>query len=57
MMSAREVSYNVDGMTMVAYLARPQGKGPGPAVLLDTMGWVWTNINVVAPTTWPRAAM
>ncbi len=38
MMSAREVSYDVDGMTMAAYLARPQGKAAGPAVLIGHDG-------------------
>src|SRR5580700_2709414 len=38
MMSAREISYDVDDMTMVAYLARPPGKGPAPAVLIGHDG-------------------
>lgn len=38
MSSTREVTYNVDGLTMVGYLTRPQGAGPWPAVLIGHDG-------------------
>lgn len=38
MRSTHEVTYNADGLTMVAYLARPQGEGPWPAVLIGHDG-------------------
>jgi dienelactone hydrolase len=33
-----ELTYGVDGLTMVAHLARPDGKGPWPAVLIGHDG-------------------
>jgi dienelactone hydrolase len=36
--AAREVTYDVDGLTMVGHLSRPQGGGPWPAVLLGHDG-------------------
>jgi dienelactone hydrolase len=38
MVVTREVTYDVDGLTMVAHLARPDGKGPWPAVLIGHDG-------------------
>ena len=38
MISTREVTYEVDGLNMVAYLARPEGEGPWPAVLIGHDG-------------------
>jgi dienelactone hydrolase len=39
MMSATcEVTYDVDGLSMVAHLARPDGEGPWPAVLIGHDG-------------------
>ena len=38
MIAAREVTYDVDGLTMVAHLARPDSKGPWPAVLIGHDG-------------------
>src|SRR3954466_10113462 len=34
----REISYDVDGLSMVAHLARPNGNGPWPAVLIGHDG-------------------
>lgn len=34
MIETRELLYDVDGLTMVAHLARPHGEGPWPAVLI-----------------------
>lgn len=36
--ATREVTYDVDGMTMVAHLAQPDGDGPWPAVLIGHDG-------------------
>ncbi|HEY0811978.1 MAG TPA: dienelactone hydrolase family protein [Pseudonocardia sp.] len=33
MTSTREVTYDVDGLTMIGHLARPEGAGPWPTVL------------------------
>jgi len=38
MSTSREVTYDVDGLTMVAHLAWPQGVGPWPAVLIGHDG-------------------
>lgn len=38
MIETREVNYDIDGLTMVAHLARPQGDGPWPAVLIGHDG-------------------
>ena len=38
MVETREVTYDVDGLTMVAHLARPDGKGPWPSVLIGHDG-------------------
>jgi dienelactone hydrolase len=38
MIVRREVTYNVDELTMVAHLAHPDGKGPWPAVLIGHDG-------------------
>jgi len=38
MVVTREVTYDVDGLTMVAHLARPDGKGPWPSVLIGHDG-------------------
>lgn len=38
MVRTREVSYDADGLTMVGHLARPDGAGPWPAVLLGHDG-------------------
>ncbi|TPG40675.1 dienelactone hydrolase family protein [Sphingomonas koreensis] len=38
MIATREVTYDVDGLRMVAHLARPRGEGPWPAVLLSHDG-------------------
>ncbi len=37
-MMTREVTYDADGLTMVGHLARPDGEGPWPAVLLGHDG-------------------
>ena len=37
-MTTREVSYPADGLTMVGHLARPDGEGPWPTVLLGHDG-------------------
>ena len=36
--TTREVRYDVDGLTMVAHLARPEAEGPWPAVLVGHDG-------------------
>lgn len=38
MIVTREVTYDVDGLRMVAHLARPDGEGPWPAVLIGHDG-------------------
>lgn len=38
MSATREVTYEVDGLTMVAHLASPRGEGPWPAVLIGHDG-------------------
>ena len=38
MVITREVTYDVDGLTMVAHLAQPDGTGPWPAVLIGHDG-------------------
>lgn len=38
MIATREVTYDADGLTMVAHLARPDGEGPWPAVLIGHDG-------------------
>lgn len=38
MIVTSEVSYDVDGLTMVAHLAHPDGEGPWPAVLIGHDG-------------------
>jgi dienelactone hydrolase len=38
MIAAREVTYDADGLTMVAHLARPDGDGPWPTVLVGHDG-------------------
>jgi dienelactone hydrolase len=38
MVVARQAIYDVDGLTMVGYLARPDGEGPWPAVLIGHDG-------------------
>ncbi|TAL03172.1 MAG: dienelactone hydrolase family protein [Rhodospirillaceae bacterium] len=38
MIATREVTYDIDGLSMVAHLARPDGEGPWPAVLLGHDG-------------------
>jgi dienelactone hydrolase len=38
MIATREVTYDVDGLTMIAHLARPDGEGPWPAVLIGHDG-------------------
>src|SRR5699024_8788399 len=38
MVDTSEVTYVADGLTMVAHLARPDGEGPWPAVLIGHDG-------------------
>jgi dienelactone hydrolase len=38
MSAAQKVTYDVDGLSMVAHLARPDGEGPWPAVLIGHDG-------------------
>ncbi|MCZ8377334.1 dienelactone hydrolase family protein [Mycobacterium sp. CPCC 205372] len=38
MIVTREITYEVDGLTMIAHLARPSGTGPSPAVLIGHDG-------------------
>lgn len=38
MITTREVIYDADGLTMIGHLARPEGEGPWPAVLLGHDG-------------------
>lgn len=38
MIATRELPYDVDGLTMVGHLARPDGEGPWPAVLIGHDG-------------------
>ena len=38
MVVARQAFYDVDGLTMVGHLARPDGEGPWPAVLIGHDG-------------------
>ncbi len=38
MIATRTVTYDADGLTMVAHLARPHGEGPWPAVLIGHDG-------------------
>lgn len=38
MVATREVAYDADGLTMVGHLARPDGEGPWPAVLIGHDG-------------------
>jgi dienelactone hydrolase len=38
MSKAREITYNVDGLSMVGYLAQPSGDGPWPSVLIGHDG-------------------
>lgn len=38
MVVTREVTYDADGLTMVGHLARPDGKGPWPTVLIGHDG-------------------
>ena len=38
MVVARQALYDVDGLTMVGHLARPDGEGPWPAVLIGHDG-------------------
>lgn len=36
--TTREINYGVDGLTMIAHLAQPDGQGPWPAVLIGHDG-------------------
>ncbi|MFD2418265.1 dienelactone hydrolase family protein [Amycolatopsis pigmentata] len=38
MITTREVTYDIDGLTMVAHLALPHGEGPWPAVIIGHDG-------------------
>ncbi|WP_299783833.1 dienelactone hydrolase family protein [uncultured Roseobacter sp.] len=38
MVATREVTYDVDGLSMIGYLAQPNGPGPWPAVLIGHDG-------------------
>lgn len=38
MIATREVTYDVDGLTMVGHMARPDGEGPWPTVLIGHDG-------------------
>jgi len=38
MIATREVTYDVDGLTMIGHLAQPDGEGPWPAVLIGHDG-------------------
>src|SRR5947209_18813195 len=38
MIATRGVTYDVDGLSMVAHLAQPNGEGPWPAVLIGHDG-------------------
>jgi dienelactone hydrolase len=38
MVAVREITYDVDGLTMVGHLAQPDGEGPWPAVLIGHDG-------------------
>ncbi len=38
MITTREIAYGADGLTMIAHLARPQGDGPWPTVLIGHDG-------------------
>jgi len=57
MNATREVTYDVDGLSMVAHLAQPDGEGPWPAVLIGHDGSALTTINGSEPTIWPRMAI
>ncbi|WP_202879844.1 hypothetical protein [Sinorhizobium saheli] len=52
-----EIIYDVDGLRMVAHLARPDGEGPWPTVLIGHDGSASTTINGIALTIWPRMAI
>jgi dienelactone hydrolase len=38
MIATREITYDVDGLTMIAHLAQPESPGPWPAVLIGHDG-------------------
>ncbi|MBV8586318.1 MAG: dienelactone hydrolase family protein, partial [Verrucomicrobia bacterium] len=38
MITTRELTYDVDGLSMIAHLAQPDGLGPWPAVLIGHDG-------------------